>query len=108
MTGHQSDLVAAGAEWSAAAEMDAFETVKWRAEADPRLRSTLTLVEGLDQVPDADRLLRAHDWASRIVPKFRQRGVEPPPTPGAPPWVNEGQPRLRQHPYQLSIPAPGT
>ena len=73
MTGPEPDLVTAGAAWSAAAEMDPFETVMWRSEADPRLRSPLTLVEILDQAPDAGRLLRAHDWASRIVPRFRQR-----------------------------------
>ena len=108
MTGHQPDLVAAGAEWSAAAEMDAFETVMWRAEADPRLRSTLTLVEVLDQAPDADRLLRAHDWASRIVPRFRQRVVEPPLTLGAPAWVTEAELDFGYHLKHVHLPAPGT
>ena len=108
MTGHQLDLVAAGAEWSAAAEMDAFETVMWRAEADPRLRSTLTLVELLDQVPDADRLLRAHDWASRIVPRFRQRVVEPPLSLGAPAWVTEAELDFGYHLKHVHLPAPGT
>jgi hypothetical protein len=77
MTGHQPDLVAAGAEWSAAAEMDAFETVMWRAEADPRFRSTLTLVEVLDQVPDASRLL------SRSA---RQAGYGMTAPPAVTPW----------------------
>ena len=40
MTGPEPDLVTAGAAWSAAAEMDPFETVMGRSAADPRLRST--------------------------------------------------------------------
>jgi diacylglycerol O-acyltransferase len=108
MTGRQSDVVAAGAEWSAAAEMDAFETVMWRAEADPRLRSTLTLVEVLDKIPDAGRLLRAHDWASRIVPRFRQRVVEPPLALGAPAWVSVAELDFGYHLKHLHLPAPGT
>jgi hypothetical protein len=106
MTG--PDLVAAGAAWSAATEMDPFETVMWRSEADPRLRSTLTMVEILDQTPDPGRLLRAHDWASRIVPRFRQRVVEPPLTLGAPAWVTDGELDLGYHLQHMQLPAPGT
>ena len=108
MTGPEPDLVTAGAAWSAAAEMDPFETVMWRSEADPRLRSPLTLVEILDQAPDAGRLLRAHDWASRIVPRFRQRVVEPPLTLGAPAWVTDGELDFGYHLQHMQLPAPGT
>jgi diacylglycerol O-acyltransferase / wax synthase len=107
MTEPGPDVVAAGAAWSAATEMDAFETVMWRAEADPRLRSNLTLVEILDQVPDPDRLLQAHDWASRVVPRFRQRVVEPPLTLGAPAWVTDDKIDFSYHLRHLHLPAPG-
>jgi WS/DGAT/MGAT family acyltransferase len=108
MTGPTPDLVAAGAAWSAAAEMDPFETVMWRSEADPRLRSTMTIVEILDRAPDWSRLLRAHDWASRVVPRFRQRVVEPPLTLGAPAWVTDGELDFGYHLQQMQLPAPGT
>lgn len=108
MTGAAPDLVAAGAAWSAATQMDAFETVMWRSEADPRLRSTVTMVEILDQAPDPDRLLRAHDWASRIVPRFRQRVVEPPLTLGAPAWVTDAEVDFGYHLQHMHLPAPGT
>ena len=108
MTGPEPDLVAAGAAWSAAEEMGPFETVMWRSETDPRLRSPLTLVEILDQAPDADRLIRAHDWASRIVPRFRQRVVEPPLTLGAPAWVTVGDLDLGYHLQHMQLSAPGT
>jgi WS/DGAT/MGAT family acyltransferase len=108
VTGAAPDLVAAGAAWSAATQMDAFETVMWRSEADPRLRSTVTMVEILDQAPDPDRLLRAHDWASRIVPRFRQRVVEPPLTLGAPAWVTDAEVDFGYHLQHMHLPAPGT
>jgi diacylglycerol O-acyltransferase / wax synthase len=108
VTGPTPDLVAAGAAWSAATEMNPFETVMWRSEADPRLRSTVTIVEILDQAPDAGRLLAAHDWASRIVPRFRQRVVEPPLTLGAPEWVTDGELDFGYHLRHMHLPAPGT
>ncbi len=104
MTGPAPDLVTAGAAWSAASEMSAFETVMWRSEADPRLRSTVTIVEILDQAPDPERLLRAHDWASRIVPRFRQRVVEPPLTLGAPAWVTDGDIDFSYHLQFMHLP----
>jgi len=108
MTEPTPDLVTAGAAWSAAPEMDPFETVMWRSEADPRLRSTLTIVEILDQAPDPERLLRAHDWASRIVPRFRQRVVEPPLTLGAPAWVTDGELDFSYHLQHMHLLPPGT
>jgi WS/DGAT/MGAT family acyltransferase len=108
MTLPTPDLVTAGAAWSAAPEMDPFETVMWRSEADPRLRSTVAIVEILDQAPDADRLLRAHDWASRIVPRFRQRVVEPPLNLGAPTWVTDGELDFSYHLRHMHLPGPAT
>src|SRR6266516_4325505 len=108
MTGPAPDLVAAGAAWSAATEMNPLETVMWRSEADPRLRSTLTMVEILDQAPDRGRLVRAHDWASRIVPRFRQRVVEPPLTLGAPTWVTDGEVDFGYHLQRMTLPGPGS
>ena len=60
----------------------------WRAEAaDPRLRANVTLLELLEPAPDWDRLRAAHEWASRMVPRMRQRVVEPALGVGAPRWV---------------------
>jgi hypothetical protein len=80
--------VAAPLEWGTAAEMNPLETAMWRGElADPRLRSNVTLLELLDVTPGWDRLLAAHEWASRMVPRMRQRVVEPALGVGAPAWV---------------------
>ena len=57
----------------------------WRAEvADPRLRSNVTLLELLEPAPEWERLRAAHEWASRMVPRMRQRVVEPALGVGAP------------------------
>ena len=67
-------------------EMNALETMMWRAEVDPRLRSIVVIVDVLDAEPDWDRLVAAHEWATRYVPRLRHRVMEPlgwgPPT-----WV---------------------
>src|SRR5262249_21502343 len=65
-------------DWGASPRMNPLETAMWRAEsADPRLRVTVSLLELLDPAPDWDRLLAAHEWASRMVPRMRQRVLEP-------------------------------
>ena len=63
--------------WGEAREMNAFEALMWRAEADPRLRSTICGLELLDCVPDWQRFVAAGEWATRMVPRFRQKVVEP-------------------------------
>ncbi len=102
------DLAALGAAWSASVEMGPMEAMMWRAEADPRLRSTITTVEILDRVPDWDRLLAAHDWASRIVPRFRQRVVEPPFGLGSPTWVTDAEVDFAYHMNRIRLSGPGT
>ena len=51
----------------------------FRAEADPRLRSTIPSFEVLDCVPEWERFLAACEWGTRMVPRFRQKVVEPDP-----------------------------
>ena len=76
-------------DWGREREMNALEALMWRAEEDPRLRSTICGLEELDTAPDWDRFLAAHEWATRLVPRFRQRVVEPLGGIGAPAWVTD-------------------
>ncbi|WP_433801293.1 wax ester/triacylglycerol synthase domain-containing protein [Actinomycetospora sp. CA-084318] len=94
-----------GLRWADADEMSAFETMMWRAEADPALRSTMVAVADLDAVPDWSRLVEAHDWATRMVPRFRKRVVEPPLGLGAPVWSPDPDFHLDRHVRRLSVPA---
>lgn len=95
-------------DWGTQSRLSAFETVTWRIEADPRLRSTLTLVDILDAAPDWDRLVAAHDWGTRMVPRFRQRVVEPALPVGSAEWVVDPGFDLSRHLQRVRLPAPGT
>ena len=96
-------------DWGTAREMNGLETAMWRAEAaDPRLRANVTLLELLDRVPDWERLVRAHEWASRMVPRMRQRVVEPALGVGAPAWVTLDEFDLAAHLSATQLPAPGS
>src|SRR4051812_8536393 len=102
------DAWALASHWGASRYMTPFEALMWRVEADPRLRSTMTVVYLLDRTPDWDRLVAAHEWASRLIPRARQRVVEPPLGLGAPTWVVDDQFDLRFHLRRVGLPEPGT
>jgi HAD superfamily hydrolase (TIGR01490 family) len=96
-------------DWGASPRMNPLETAMWRAEsADRRLRVTVSLLELLDPAPDWDRLLAAHEWASRMVPRMRQRVVEPALALGTPVWVTAGDFDLSRHMHRIRLPTPGT
>ncbi len=92
--------------WGGPAELSAFEAVMWRAEVDPRLRSTTTSVFVLDRAPDWPRLYSGHQWLVRAVPRFRQRVLDP--KIGLPVWVEDTQFNLDYHLRRVSLPAPGS
>jgi HAD superfamily hydrolase (TIGR01490 family) len=96
-------------DWGASPRMNPLETAMWRAEsADPRLRVTVSLLELLDPAPDWDRLLAAHEWASRMVPRMRQRVLEPALALGTPVWVTDDDFDLARHVHRVRLPRPGT
>jgi WS/DGAT/MGAT family acyltransferase len=94
-------------QWSAQREMTSFEALMWRMEVDPRLRSPMTIVDLLDRSPDWTRLRTAHEWASRLIPRFRQRVLEPPLGAGVPIWVDDTDFDLDYHLQRVALPAPG-
>jgi diacylglycerol O-acyltransferase len=94
--------------WGGPNQMSAFESLMWRAEVDPRLRSTTTSVFFLDQAPDWDRFYQGHQWLINVVPRFRQRVVEPAFGLGAPTWVDDADFHLDYHLRRMRLPAPGS
>jgi len=94
--------------WGGPAEMSAFEAVMWRAEVDPRLRSTTTSVFILDRAPDWERLNRGHRWLVRAVPRFRQRVIEPALGIGTPTWADDADFNLDYHLRRTRLPEPGS
>jgi WS/DGAT/MGAT family acyltransferase len=91
-------------DWGREREMNALEALMWRAEEDPRLRSTVCGVEDLDCTPDWGRFLAAHEWATRLVPRFRQRVVEPLGGIGTPAWVTDPDFDLHYHVRRVRLP----
>jgi diacylglycerol O-acyltransferase len=93
--------------WGEAREMNALETLMWRIEADPRLRSTISGLEILDCLPEWDRFIAAADWGTRMVPRFRQKVVEPALGIGNPCWVNDPDFDLHYHMRRIRLPEGG-
>ncbi len=94
--------------WGAQRDMNALEALMWRAEADPRLRSTIVAVEVLDRLPEWDRFLAAHDWATRLIPRFRMRVTEPLLGLGRPAWTVDEDFDLHYHVRRIGLPSPGS
>jgi HAD superfamily hydrolase (TIGR01490 family) len=96
-------------DWGTSTQMNPLETAMWRAEAaDRRLRVNVSMLELLDPVPAFDRLLAAHEWASRMVPRMRQRVLEPALGIGTPTWITADELDLSQHVRRIQLPAPGS
>ena len=91
-------------DWGREREMNALEALMWRAEEDPRLRSTVCGLEELDTCPDWERFLAAHEWGTRLVPRFRQRVIEPLGGIGAPAWITDPDFDLHYHVRRVRLP----
>lgn len=108
---YTQDLLKQMRDWGTPREMTPFETVMWRIEADPRMRSTITGLQILDCVPDWERLSTAVEWSTRVVPRFRQRVLEPALGSfalGAPAWVDDPDFSLDRHLRRERLSPPGT
>ncbi len=95
------------AAWGGPANMSAWEALMWRAEADPRTRSTGVLLEILDREPDWDRLVAAHDRISQQIPRLRERAVEPLLPLFPPAWSPDPHFDLGYHLQRVRLPEPG-
>ncbi|MFP5072011.1 wax ester/triacylglycerol synthase domain-containing protein [Pseudonocardia nantongensis] len=93
--------------WGSVREMSPFEAMMWRAEADPRYRSPVLAVELMDATPEWDRLVAAVDWATRMVPRFRERIREPLGGLGTPYWINDLEFDLHYHLRRVRLPGTG-
>lgn len=85
-------------------DSDAFS---WYMERDPLLRSTVVAVAVLDQAPDFAGLRDRLDRATRAIPLFRCRVVEPPFRLATPRWVTVDDVDLDWHLRRAVVPSPG-
>src|SRR5213083_1685758 len=98
----------AASEWGAEAHMNPLESLMWRAELNPRLRSTGVLLEVLDGPPERERLITAHEWGTRLLTRLRKRVVEDPLGLAAPRWVIDRDFDLAYHLRFVRLPEPGS
>jgi WS/DGAT/MGAT family acyltransferase len=92
--------------WGGPRQLTPFETLMWRADGDPMMRSTMMAVEILDIAPDWGRLVAAHEWAVRMVPRFRDRVVDRLGPFGTPEWVQDPRMDLHYHLRRVRLPEP--
>src|ERR1700757_4185606 len=74
-------------DWGTSDELSPLETLMWRADAGRAVRSIMMAVKLLNTEPDWKRLVEAHEWASRMVPRLRDRVSEPFGFVGTPTWA---------------------
>jgi diacylglycerol O-acyltransferase len=97
----------AAAQWGAEPRMNELEALMWRSERHPELSSTVTGLILLDSTPDWDRLYAAHEWAAQLLPRMRQRVLEPALPVGTPAWVLDHKFHLDYHFRQTRLPGAG-
>jgi WS/DGAT/MGAT family acyltransferase len=86
-------------------DSDAFS---WYMERDPALRSTIVAVAWLDRSPRVNVLVDRIERASRSIPLFRMRLVEPPARLSTPRWTVDDDFDLTWHLRRIDAPAPHT
>jgi WS/DGAT/MGAT family acyltransferase len=99
--------MAAAADWCADDNMTPFEALMWRAEVNPLLRSNGIVMEVLDGPPERERVVAAHEWATRLLPRLRDRVVEDPLGLASPRWVTDRDFDLSYHLRFVRLPDPG-
>ncbi|MEP9392321.1 wax ester/triacylglycerol synthase domain-containing protein [Gordonia sp. VNQ95] len=94
--------------WGTEPHMSPVDALMWRGDADRKLRGTISMLEIYDRVPDWDRLLAAHDWGSRMAPRFRQRVIESPLATGTPSWAVDAEFDLHYHVRRIALVGDGS
>ena len=94
--------------WGREPELGELDALMWRTERHPANSWTGVVVMTLDTVPEWDRLWAAHEWFIDIVPRFRERVVDPVLPVGPPAWARDERFDLAYHLRRVHLPAPGT
>lgn len=88
--------------------MSATDSILWRIERDPVLRSTVTVVSLLDRAPDWEYLRSRMLQASLRIPRMREVVAEPPLGIGSPSWVAADAFDLDYHLRRVRLSPPAT
>ncbi|HEX6419329.1 MAG TPA: wax ester/triacylglycerol synthase domain-containing protein [Acidimicrobiales bacterium] len=84
--------------------LSASDSLMWRIESDPVLRSPILVVGLLDRSPTPEGLEAAIDRAVAALPRLRQRIVPPPLGLGRPRWEDAGEPSQAHHVRRVRAP----
>ena len=80
------------------------DTLMWHIDRDPHLRSTIVTVLVLDRAPSWPDVVARLERGSRLVPRLRQRVVEPPLRIGPPAWSADPDFDLSYHLRRVRAP----
>jgi diacylglycerol O-acyltransferase / wax synthase len=92
--------------WGREPRMNELEALMWRSEDHPTFASNGITVETLETVPDWERFRRAHEWGTNLVPRLRERVVEPLLPLGPPAWSPDPEFDLDYHVQRARLRAP--
>jgi len=82
------------------------DALMWNIERDPQLRSTIVTLLVLDQAPPWKKVLERLERGSRLIPRMRQRVVEPALRIGPPAWSADPDFDLKFHARRVRLPKP--
>jgi diacylglycerol O-acyltransferase / wax synthase len=83
--------------WGRQPRMNELEALMWRSEDHPTYASSGITVETLETAPDWERFRGAHEWGTSLVPRLRERVVEPLLPLGTPAWSPDPEFDLDYH-----------
>jgi len=80
------------------------DTLMWNIERDPHLRSPIVVLLVLDKAPSWKRVLERLKRSTRLIPRMRQRVVEPAVRVGPPAWSADPDFDLSHHVKRVRLP----
>lgn len=84
------------------------DALMWAIEQDPLLRSTIVTALFLDTAPSWDTVQAKLERGARLIPRMRQRVVEPAFGLGVPAWSDDPYFDLAYHARRVRNPDPGS
>jgi WS/DGAT/MGAT family acyltransferase len=82
------------------------DALMWHIDRDPALRSTIVTALVLDRAPAWSDVLARLERGTRLIPRLRQRVVEPPLRVGPPAWSADPDFDLAYHARRVRAPKP--
>jgi len=95
-------------QWGRNIDLNPLDALMWRTEKPPSNSWAGIVLMVLESAPSWKRLVEAHEWGLKIVPRFRDRIISPPVPLGPPLWSTDTHFDLSYHLRRVKLPEPGT